>query len=155
MVTYYWLLRSEVESRPDLEKCLTRCRHCGIIFLTHPRNAGRDDLGCPFGCREAHRRRKSNQRSTAYYRDESGRVKKRIQNEKRGTRAAAQPVPEVSEPCTPLMMAYLQMLISLIEGRPVGRAEILEILNRTLRQHSIVRERKIEHIVAWLNESYP
>jgi hypothetical protein len=53
------------------------------------------------------------------------------------------------------MMAYLQMLISLIEGRPVGRAEILEILNRTLRQHSIVRERKIEHIVAWLNESYP
>ena len=36
-----------------------------IFFLTDARNAGRQDLGCPFGCRQAHRRRQSTRRSVA------------------------------------------------------------------------------------------
>ena len=157
-------MRSEVAKRPALEECLTTCWHCGIIFLTDPRNAGREDLGCPFGCREEHRRRESSRRSTAYYQGEIGRVKKRIQNEKRSPQvtippttpaAAEQPTPEVCKLCSPGMMAYLQIVISLIEGRRVAREEIVEMLRRTLRQHSIARERKIEHIVAWLKESFP
>lgn len=78
-----------------LRRCLTRCRHCRIFFLTHPRNAGRKDLRCPFGCSQAHRRKESIRRSTEYYRGEDGRKYKRRQNErqreKRQRRANAQP----------------------------------------------------------------
>lgn len=63
----------------------SRCRHCRIFFLAHPRNAGRKDLGCPFGCREAHRKQESNQRSAAYYGEAEGKIKKRALNSKRKT----------------------------------------------------------------------
>ena len=54
---YYRLLRSILKSKPHLREFLARCKHCHILFLTHPRNAGRTDLGCPFGCRQAHRKK--------------------------------------------------------------------------------------------------
>jgi len=154
-VTYYAVLRSELRRRPELKECLTRCRHCRIFFLCDPRNAGRDDLGCPFGCREAHRRRQSTQRSAAYYRTESGRIKKRIQNEKRQNGCRVGPVAAAAELCPAVMVAYLQMLIGLIEGRRVSRGEILELVARVLRQRSMARRRRIDHIVAWLNEQPP
>jgi len=59
------------------------CCRCGIEFLTAPPNAGREDLRCPFGCRELHRRQQSNWRSTDYYRTNAGRVKKKKLNARR------------------------------------------------------------------------
>lgn len=62
-----------------MQRCVAFCVYCGLRFLTHPRCAGRVDLRCPFGCREHHRRQRSNQRSAAYYRTASGkRLKKRL-----------------------------------------------------------------------------
>lgn len=94
VLEYYVVLRSVLRAKPRRRKCLSRCRHCGIFFLTDPRNARRYDLGCPFGCRRAHRRRESIRRSTEYYRGEQGRKYKRRQNqrqqEKRRLRAAAE-----------------------------------------------------------------
>lgn len=80
MRQYQIALDSVVESHPRLQRCLTRCVHCGIRFLTHPRNAGRVDLRCPFGCREHHRKQRSSQRSTAYYQTAAGKQKKKSQN---------------------------------------------------------------------------
>jgi hypothetical protein len=133
---------------------LVRCRHCGIYFLTHPRNAGRDDLGCPFGCREVYRRRRSSERSTEYYKTEAGRVKKRIQNERRRKRRAEAAPGDAEQLTTPLMMAYLQMLLTIIERRRIGQEEIAQML-RGMRQHSIALREKIDYIDAWLKESSP
>ncbi len=72
-----------MESNPELHGCLAFCIHCGIRFLTHPRNAGRLDLRCPFGCRQHHRKERSSQRSAAYYRTASGKWKKKRLNAKR------------------------------------------------------------------------
>jgi len=105
--------------------------------LTHPRNSGRNDIDCPFGCREARRRRKSTKRSTAYYQTAEGKIKKRQQNARRGSRATPP-----SEPNPPLIV-HLQMVTSLIEDRAVAMSEILAMLRRILRQHSI----------GWLEES--
>jgi hypothetical protein len=83
-LSYYYVLRSILRDHPELRgRCLTRCCHCGIFFLTHPRNAGRQDLRCPFGCREAERRQRSTERSVAYYRTPEGKIKKQLQNSKR------------------------------------------------------------------------
>ena len=59
---------------------MTHCVHCQIRFLTHPRNAGRRDLRCPFGCRDHHRRQRSSQRSTAYYQTTRGRRERKRLN---------------------------------------------------------------------------
>jgi len=75
------------------------CAECGIRFLTHPRNAGRQDLRCPFGCRQHHRRQRSCQRSIAYYRTAAGRLKKKWLNARRqdGQVAPATPSPSAGD----------------------------------------------------------
>jgi hypothetical protein len=159
MLAYYVLLRSILRTQPELRRCRTRCRHCRIFFLTHPRNAGRDDLGCPFGCREAHRKRRSSQRSTAYYQDEHGKAKKRQQNAKRRQGVPASlptaPLPEAAPPWPRPIVEYVRMVSSLIEGRRVSWAEVVEMLTRVVRQHRMVRTRRIDQIVAQLNEHPP
>lgn len=190
VLEYYLLLRSVLRAKPDLRRLLTRCRHCRIFFLAHPRNANRrHTLRCPFGCQQAHRRRESIRRSVAHNRGEEGKAKKRDLNNKRnGARArkdrhqvpaAAVPGPgtgsvgpgcptALPDPATgPLepacraggwnepMVEHVRMVSSLIEGRRVSRREVLEMLAKVLRQHSIGRSKRIDHTVAWLNEHPP
>jgi hypothetical protein len=165
MLQYYFVLRSVLKDNPCLRQCLTRCRHCGIYFLTHPCNAGRKDLGCPFGCKDAHRNRSSAKRSLEYYRTPEGKFKKRLQNSKRSrseTKAVINdrkqvektlvlPERRIEEP----VLCYLRMAISLIEGRRVSAGEILEMLARILRQRRIVRRRRIDYVVQYLNKRAP
>ena len=53
------------------------------------------------------------------------------------------------------MLEYVRMLISLIEARAVSLTEIVQMLHRVLRQHSVVRRRKINHALIWLQEHPP
>lgn len=140
-----------MRASPCLRRCLVRCNHCGIYFLTDPRNAKREDLCCPFGCREARRKRRSTERSEAYYRSEEGKIKKRQQNEKRrrvggeleqkiGPREEGEALPAVRAEGSCFdagMVTYLRIAISLIEGRRVRREEVLEMLSEVLRQPSM------------------
>ncbi len=83
-----------MNSQPHLRRYLTRCKHCRIFFLTDPRNRGRRDLGCPFGCREHHRRQCSTRRTNRHYRTEEGKDKKRQLNAKR---SMANPCPSTDD----------------------------------------------------------
>jgi hypothetical protein len=164
VLQYYFVLRSVLRAKPCLRQCLTRCRHCRIFFLTHPSNAGRRDLGCPFGCRDEHRKRHSSKRSTEYYQTAEGKFKKRMQNSKRTKVAAKASLPgqgraAALESCETSFNAhvvdYLGMAISLIEGRPVSTAEILKMLSRAMRQRSLVQGRRIDYVLRHLNERAP
>lgn len=160
ILAYYVLLRSILGTQPELRRCLTRCRHCRVFFLTDPRNASRCDLGCPFGCAEAHRQRQSNRRSTVYYQDEHGKEKKRQQNAKRSNQRVAAVASQTSAAEEPLpwprpIVQYVGLVTSLIEGHSVSLAEVVEMLTTVLRQHSMVRRRRVDQIVAWLNEHPP
>jgi hypothetical protein len=136
------VVRSVLKQKPHLRKCLTRCRHCRILFFTHPRNAGRSDLGCPFGCRQAHRRENAIKRSTEYYRTKEGKEKKKNLNAGR-----SQTKPESSQDekgnddfgslFDTATVRHIQLVTSLIEGRLVGVAEVFAMLDKILRQHSI------------------
>jgi len=155
VLSYYVVLRSVLRLKPWLRKCLARCRHCGICFLADPRNAGRKDLGCPFGCGRAHRRRQSSCRSVAYYREPEGKVKKRALNARR--RKTPQP-PAPLAPAPPWLRPFLEyvcVMVGLIEGRQVRLWEVVEMLERVERQHRMVRTRRIDQSVAWLNERPP
>jgi len=139
-------MRSVLRSRPHLRRCVNRCRHCRIFFLTHPRNARRTDLRCPFGCREAHRKQRSTERSVAYYTTAEGKVKKRMQNGKRVQRVVrAEPNPPVAGALEfPAgTVGYVAMVASLIEGRRVSEDETLQMLVRAMRQHSMARRRRM------------
>lgn len=157
VLAYYALLRSILRTRSELRRCLARCRHCRIFFIAHPRNAGRCDLGCPFGCREAQRRRRSTQRSVEYYRGPEGRRKKRQQNSQRRaatTVIAAKLVAAVPMPNAEIV-EHVRMVVSLIEGRPVSRAEIAAMLQKVLRQHRMPKQGKIGDSVVRSDEHPP
>lgn len=159
MGQYYVVLRCLLQQKAQLRPYLCRCRHCRIFFLTHPRNARRRDLACPFGCRQAQRRRNSTRRSVEYYRSREGKIKKRLHNQRRGSRRLPLPVrtggadhgsrttgEEMS--FDPGIVRYVQMVTSLIEGRRVSEAEILRMLVRAVRQHSMARRRRRDYVLS-------
>ena len=155
--SYYVVLRSVLRDKPWLRRCLARCRHCRIYFLCDRRNAGRRDLGCPFGCSREHRRRGSTQRSVAYYREPEGKVKKQAINARRRSRGKkSSPAPvDLALPHLRAILGYLCVLVGLIEGRRVERWEVIAMLERTGRQHRMVRTRRLDQGVAWFNERPP
>ena len=94
-----------MQSHPELQGCVVCCVHCGIRFLTHPRNAGRRDLRCPFGCRQQHRRECANRRSGAYYRRPEGKHAKKRCNLRRSCRQAPATVPSPNLEARPPALA--------------------------------------------------
>ncbi|MBW2337125.1 MAG: hypothetical protein JRF47_10280, partial [Deltaproteobacteria bacterium] len=149
---YYLVVRSVLKEKPHLRKCLTRCRHCQILFFTHPRNAGRSDLRCPFGCRQAHRSKNEIQRSIEYYRSKEGKLKKKYLNDRRNGR-----MPELSPDGKPpevgetevdqTTVFHIQMVTGLIQGRAVSLKEVIGLIDKVLRQHSIDIDAKLAY--AW------
>lgn len=170
MLEYYLLLRSALKTKPHLRRCLKRCGHCRIFFLTDPRNAGRKDmlgvgrkdLRCPFGCRKEHRRRESIRRSVAYYRSEKGRKRKQQLNQRRRRVRPPEPPPPEPPPepsecghTSEELVEHLQVALSLIEGRPFSREQILWLVEKVLRQRRMARVRRIDQIIDHLNEHPP
>jgi hypothetical protein len=155
VLSYYVTLRSVLRLKPLLRKCLARCRHCGIFFLTDARNAGRKDLGCPFGCSQAHRKRQSTRRSVAYYQEPEGKGKKRDINARRPKTPRPPPPAIPAPPWLRPILEYVCVLVGLIEGRKVRLWEVIKMLERIERQHRMVRMRRIDQSVAWLNEQPP
>jgi hypothetical protein len=155
VLAYYVTLRSVLRIKSWLRKCLTRCRHCGIFFLTDPRNAGRRDLSCPFGCRHAHRKEQSTRRSVAYYREPEGKGKKQALNARRRKSPSPTSAPHPQRPWPRPLLQYICVLASLIEARRVELCEVIQMLQRTLRQHSMVRTRRLDQSVARLHERPP
>ena len=151
--------------------------------MTHPRNAGRQKLRCPFGCRAHHRCQSSKERSAAYYHTPEGkRLKKRL-NARRQCKQA--PPSDLEPPASPApqrvtaelpatvklrlegvvleesnlarspMLPYVRMLVSLIEGVELTREEVLSLLRRSMRQRSIVRRRRIDYVLGFLHQHPP
>lgn len=77
------MLDAMLREHAGLASFVVHCRHCSIRFLTHPRNANRRDLHCPFGCREHRRRQLANERSKKHYQRDEGRRNKKLLNAKR------------------------------------------------------------------------
>ena len=178
---YQITLDSVLQSHPELLGCVTHCAECGIRFLTHPRNAGRRDLRCPFGCRRHHHRQRSCQRSIAYYRTAAGtRKKKRLNARRQQDRPNAQPAPDpqaappnTSDDALPVelrlegvvldesslakspMLPYVRMVVSLIEGVDFGCVEVLHMLRWAMRQHSIATGSRIDYALGFLHQHPP
>jgi len=53
------------------------------------------------------------------------------------------------------MVRYVRMVTSLIEGRRVSRDEILRMLARAVRQHSMARRRRIDYVLWRLMKNGP
>lgn len=77
LVTIWWLSRH----RTDI--VVKSCFQCHILFITSCCNKQRNDICCPFGCRNVRKKCKSNERSIKYYQDPLGKKKKQAINQKR------------------------------------------------------------------------
>jgi hypothetical protein len=176
VLEYYLVLRSVLRNKPQLRSCLTRCGRCGIFFFTHPSNAKRPQrIGCPFGCREAHRRQESTRRSVACNRTLEGKRKKSALNQKRRgpkplpvelapvelenlPKVAGRKEPELEPEVIrwdEVMVEHVLRVGGLIEGKRLSRQKLLEMLTKKMRQHTHCRRTRLEYTVAWLNEQPP
>ena len=174
---YQTALDSILQSCPAFQGCVVCCVGCGIRFLAHPRNAGRRDLRCPFGCREYHRQQRSCQRSTAYYQTAAGKAKKKRLNACRqgrqsppqsdGDPPGTPPLPttaklrlegmvldEASVANSP-MLPYVRMVVSLFEGVEFTCREVVHLLGQAMRQHSIGARRRIDYLLGFLHRHPP
>jgi hypothetical protein len=98
-----------------------------------------------------------------YYGTEEGKVKKKIQNGKRGQgevqmdqqvlrgRQLKQDGMEFDADT----VGYVRMVTGLIEGRRVSEEEIVGMLVRAMRQHSIARRRRMDYVLAYLKKNAP
>lgn len=132
-------LDSVLECHPELQGCVVGCADCGLRFLTHPRNTGRQDLRCPFGCRAHHRRECSRQRSVAYYRTAAGKQKKQRLNARRSRRPRAGEEAS-SEPSPPPSVARA----SLSEELPLP-AE-LPVAGAVLNEATLTKSRLLPYV---------
>jgi hypothetical protein len=118
------------------------------------------------GCREAHRKRRSTERSVAYYGTAEGKEKKKVQNDRRARRgkggaeagrgAGREEAREGEEMRLEAgIVRYVRMVTSLIEGWRVSVAEVRAMLQRAVRQHRMVRRRRIDYVVAYLKKNAP
>lgn len=153
VLQYYCILRLVLRNKPYLRKCLARCKYCRIFFLTHPRNEDRTDLGCPFGCRDAHRKGRDNKRSKKYYQTPEGKKKKSYinLNARRKKKVQFQKYSANGEKMTfdEKIVSYLETVLSLIEERHVSQREILFILAKKKRQHRIGKKRGVAYTCAY------
>jgi hypothetical protein len=148
-----------IRTNPPLVCCLKRCRHCRIFFLTHPCNAGRNDLRCPFGCRKTHRKRASASRAASYYRkhpDEKRRHNRnRYLSEAKDERGIEEEKQGLVEEWSRPIIKHVRMVVSLIEGRRVSLDEVVGMVKRISRQHSLTRWRRMDYVVSQLNKGPP
>ena len=139
-------------------------------------------MRCPFGCRQQHRRRRSSQRSTAYYQTAIGKVKKKRLNARRqGGQVLPPAQPQGTPPdehtsdpwpvtaglqleeavlgesslASSPMLPYVRMVVSLIEGVELSRHEVLGLLQRTMRQHSIGAGSRSDYVLSLLHQHPP
>ena len=137
----------ELRTKKHLDPLLVRCAHCCIPFITDPRNRGRTDLGCPFGCQGAHEKAESQRRSSAFRKTVSGRQKKADLNRKayerrRRTLAPSPPQkqPEVVPPVprfSPEFLVYLAQVLWLVYRTKVKPEAIGEHLEKFFRQRGM------------------
>jgi hypothetical protein len=145
---YQTAVDSAVQSHPELQGCVVCCVYCGIRFLTHPRNAGRRDLRCPFGCRRQHRRECANRRSAAHYAKPEGKRAKKRYNLRRSCRQApatapspnletrppalAQP-PPTDEPHAAESPAQLRLETVVLDESALARSSLLPYVRMLVR----------------------
>ena len=53
------------------------------------------------------------------------------------------------------MLPYVRMVVNLIEGVELSCGEVLRLLRKTMRQHSIQVRRRIDYILDFVNEHPP
>jgi len=53
------------------------------------------------------------------------------------------------------MLPYVRMLVSLIEGIELTREEVFCLLQRSMRQRSIARRRRIDYVLGFLHQHPP
>lgn len=53
------------------------------------------------------------------------------------------------------IVEHVRVVTSLIEGFDVSREEVLAMLEKTVRQRRIARERRLDYVLRWLAEHFP
>ena len=53
------------------------------------------------------------------------------------------------------LLPYVRLVVNLIEGRQLGRQELLQLLGQALRQHRIAARSRADYVLRYLHEHPP
>jgi hypothetical protein len=124
------------------------CPQCGVLFMTKNSNYGRDDILCPFGCRENHKKAKACQRSEKYRQGKESKDKKRKLNRKRCT-INNDVITEVTLPAkVDPFTSYLKLILCSIIKTGIQFDEIIE-LQEKVRSRGLSFCQKLVHYFAY------
>lgn len=127
---------------------IAKCARCDIEFLTSVANRRRDDLRCPFGCRQARKKEQNRKRGRKNYETQNGKEAKQRRNRKRYLKSHSPPreVPpklpsEVPFRWSPEIILYLFWIIRTVLGYPITQIQIkewlMELFDRFSSQRSL------------------
>ena len=134
LVTIWWLS----QNRSDI--VVKSCSQCHILFITSCCNQQRNNIDCPFGCREVRKKLKSNERSIKYYQDPLGKKKKQLINQKRKINEQLKPNNTIS--INHIIILYLHKILTSLWQFPQTLYLIESIYNHIdaeMRQHSLYK----------------
>jgi hypothetical protein len=174
-VTKPHALNAVLHACPDLEPCAVHCRHCGIRFLTHLRNAQRQDLRCPFGGHRFTGDGRASALAGIVVRPQSPAVESSVTPKGllTGTLPSAAAPDLTIDLATDLtvqldrfvldeatlvnspVLPYLLLIVHLLDGGRLTREELLAALRPSMRQRSIGRRPRREYVLDYLNQHPP
>jgi hypothetical protein len=148
---YLLALNTELESHEEYWNLAKHCFTCGIKFLCDPRNKGRHDLCCPYGCRGVRKRRKGNERSMRYYQSYDGKQNKKDLNARAYLLGLKKPKPppvyREKFRFRHSFLLYLRKIILLLDRKLMGFKEIEELLLKKIRQRGIALKSREAYLV--------
>ena len=117
---------------------LLRCSQCRILFPSALCNKDREDIACPFGCREERKRESLNRRSRKYYQEQKGREKKQDRNRHR-SRDLVKPLNTVARklPISLTLARHFRWILKVNEGRHFTNENVYALVGEILRQRSL------------------
>jgi hypothetical protein len=148
VIKVYQIYQTVLKNLSSKVHILGRCSQCHIEFITTQSNQGRNDLRCPFGCRQIHKKNESNKRSTAYYKTPEGKNKKKVQNNKRKKNVTCSEENESLSPSLSTTVLYIQLVLTAIYKKSLSILAInklVEMVRIELRQHGL--EKIIKSII--------
>lgn len=126
----------------DYTLFITLCPQCQSLFTTKTCNQQRDDIYCPFGCRQMKKKAKARERSKKYYGSSKGRKNKKRHNRSRNDKTLEFNTDEAEdnkeEEIDP-MISYAKLIIDSVTKKEHEISEIKEIFNK-------VRSRSLDSI---------
>ena len=142
IIYFYYLIYLRLADKNDHTSFVIRCPQCGILFMTKNSNYARDDILCPFGCRQNNK--KVNARKRSKDRNLRNKEKKKKLNRARSENTTTSTILSPPVKVDPFAL-YLQLTLTSILKTKIQIDEIIELQEKVRSRGLSFYQRLVHH----------